>query len=136
MTPRERALHVASILAVVYFVYWHSAYRSQQPAVMAGTVLPEQRHAVIIGARHLLSDTNDSETDNCTSLRHFQNYNNSCDFVRQECTNKRVLFDYLSFTLCDCGRVKVCHYCSCRAVTSKYNTCFLYYCYQHVVAKC
>ena len=104
MAPRETilVLRAASVLAAVFFMYLHSA--RVQPAEVAGTQI------LTSSGRRLLSDdsgSGDQETDNCTSVRSFQNFNSSCDFVRRECANKRVLIDYLSFTLCDLIHVKV-----------------------------
>eukprot|EP00731_Ephydatia_muelleri_P028394 Em0020g38a len=103
MAPRETilCLRVASVLAAVFFMYLRST--REQPVEVAGTLV------LTASGRRLLSDdsgSGDQETDNCTSVRSFQNFNSSCDFVRQECASKRVLIDYLSFTLCDLIRVK------------------------------
>ena len=109
MAPRETilCLRVASVLAAVFFMYLRST--REQPVEVAGTLV------LTASGRRLLSDdsgSGDQETDNCTSVRSFQNFNSSCDFVRQECASKRVLIDYLSFTLCDLIRVKVGAICN------------------------
>ena len=112
MPPRGRMLYfrVASVAAALCFMFWHSSHRSNQIPPSAPAASLKQWDTTVGGGRHLLSNDNSSEdqgADNCTSLRHFQGYNSSCDFVRQECASKRVLMDYLAFTLCDLGRIKV-----------------------------
>ncbi len=68
--------------------------------------------------RHLLSmdgyrDDNpqllgDSDQDNCTDPRgSHEGYNNSCDFVLDQCSDEAALVNYLSFVLCNLANVKV-----------------------------
>ena len=50
----------------------------------------------------------DGDQDNCKAPRgHHAGYNDSCTFVQEECSGEWVLFDYLSFILCDMMHVEV-----------------------------
>lgn len=50
----------------------------------------------------------DGDQDNCTAPRgHHPGYNDSCTFVREQCSGEWVLFDYLGFILCDMMHVQV-----------------------------
>ena len=61
--------------------------------------------------RHLLSFSNGSHGsggDNCSAPRApHPGYNNSCDFVLQECSGNVQLINYLAFVLCDLQHVQV-----------------------------
>lgn len=50
----------------------------------------------------------DDGDDNCTAPRGYHpGYNDSCMFVKEECSGEWVLFNYLSFILCDMMHVEV-----------------------------
>ena len=53
----------------------------------------------------LLQDNN--ETDTCLKLEYpSETYESSCDFVKENCHDKHVLFNYLAFATCDLGEVR------------------------------
>ena len=50
----------------------------------------------------------DLMSDNCTHPRQpLPRYNDSCEFVHEECEGKAKLIDYLSFVLCDLPKAQV-----------------------------
>ena len=51
----------------------------------------------------------DSNGNNCTEIKDPPPapYNDSCEFVKEECDDKYELFNYLKFAVCDLGKVRI-----------------------------
>ena len=67
--------------------------------------------SIIFKNRHLLQEElDDVEFDtNCTAPKdHHVGYNNSCDFILDQCGDELQLFNYLKLVLCDFSRAEVC----------------------------
>ena len=125
----KRALKVASIVCALFLMFLYNTYR--KPGGQYKENAPEELTTVgkdfeskrlpsvldnssinyLSGKRHLLSYTGEDvvSTDfNCTAPRdEHVGYNNSCDFILDQCGDELQLFNYLKLVLCNLSEVQV-----------------------------
>ena len=70
------------------------------------------------GGGNSSSNSTDNSTDCKRPLRHHAGYNNSCDYVKQNCQDIPTLFDYLSLAACNLRLAKVSSSLCCHAFRS------------------
>ena len=88
-----------------------SSYSSQSANATSLLLTGKQRHLL----SYNLGDADDNggsdgdDDDNCSQPRiSHPGYNDSCDFVLDQCEGVAQLFDYLKLVLCNLSNVQVC----------------------------
>lgn len=94
----------------------------------SSSVFPVNRHllsAEVGNGSEILGD--DSDSDNCTKLRDHHGYNDTCEFVRNNCQDEGQLFNYLGFVTCQMKDLQVGSHLP---LFTNNKRCFLSLCFQ------